>query len=182
MSVRLHTETIGKRPIDIHVNTCGEFTAEFEDNEYTSKSLDDLRVLLRKAVTKAKPTSLIPVTIVGIIPHKAKGRYDTERFDVGPGAVHAQLRDKHEREYHVYLYQTDDGKQKFKRGGYGNKEREEVTCRRLTPAQIDRYVALRLARDEAVAALKAWVDDHAIDLDEAIATRNTKLTTKGDED
>lgn len=168
MSVKLETRTIGKTKVDIKVTSHGEFEAEIDGNEYRAPTLLALIPILTKAEKRSRMDAAVPVTILGIVPHKPKAKWDTEMFDDGTGAIHANLRAEHTREHNTWLYSTTDGK-RFKRGGYGSHGKREVTCRRLTKAEIDLYLTRATNLAKAQQAYDDLIEEYAINKSDALA-------------
>lgn len=180
--MKLETRTIGTSKVDIEVDSrSGTFTAVFYNNEYQAPTLTALVDLLRKAERRTRVNADIPVTILGVVPHKPRGTWDHTLFDAGLGHVDATLRAKHERERSVYLYAMGPkGATKFKRGGYGNEVKGEIVARRLTPAEIKQYWNLVEMRDAAQRDYEKYVETIELDRDTALEKRNATID-EGDE-
>jgi hypothetical protein len=172
--MKLGTERIGNARIDIEVDTNGSFSADFNDQHFSSRTRLELVEQLKRVVKKAEQQGTVDVTVLGLVPNKGRrSGFGDDPFDQGDGAVHAKLRTKHEREHGTYLMVSDDSaKQKFKVGNYSR--RDVVVCRRLTEVEVVTYKQLCEARRLAVTALEDFVGDHKIDMDEALAGARKK--------
>jgi hypothetical protein len=158
--MKFATEKVRGEAIDIEVNGAGEFSATYEDQDYTANSKKELIEQLDRAVKKAKTVKAVDVTVLGLVEKTARSRWDTERFEQGDGFVQAKLRSRHERQ-RVWLMVTDDkDKTKF---AIGNYRSEGTIVRRLTPAECAHYLELCAAVRVAEAALKAFIDEVQIE-------------------
>lgn len=157
--MKLTTEKIGDHRIDIEVDGNGGFFADFNDQSYSAKTLEELKATLTKAVKRATQQAAVPVTVLGIIETTARSSYSSDGpFREGAGFVHAKLRAKHERQYNTYLLVTDDDRmstQKFQIYGSSNG----TICRRLTLAEVTRYMELAEAKRLAVVALEDFIGE-----------------------
>jgi hypothetical protein len=169
--MKLTTEKIGDQRIDIEVDGNGKFSATFDETDYTAKTIEELRELLRSAIKKAKATKPIEVTVLGLVPRK-KSIYsgNGEPFEDGPGYVQAKLRGEHGTRRHVYLLISDDDRfenEKFQIGGYGSNDAEIVA--RLSLVEVLRYTELLELKRAATTAVEDFVGAHKFDITEALA-------------
>lgn len=169
--MKIATERIGGAEIDIDVSGEGRFSATFNDQEFSGKTLEELRERLKAAVKKAAAQGTVPVSVLGLVPAQKKSfGFDDGPFTRGAGIVDAKLRSKHEREYNSYLLVSDSG-QKFKVAG---SSREPLIARRLTLAEHMEYLKLAEAVRVATTALEDFVGSVKINPDEALAAARKK--------
>jgi hypothetical protein len=170
MSTKVATERILDEEIDVEVTGGGVFTAEYEDQAYDAKTLDDLRAKLLKAVKRAKATRAVEVTVINTIPKSQIGNHRFIRedpYEEGVGLVHAKLRAKHERSS-AWLLTSNDGT-KFQITSYGSASQN--ICRRLTLAEAVEYDQLAKALATAEAALEAWTAAVRLDPEKALGIK-----------
>lgn len=171
MSIKLGTERIGpdRVAIDVTVDGSGIFHAEFNDQEFSSKTRMELVEQLTKAVKVAASQRPVDVTVLGIRPQSkqeaARWGGSSEKFTEGIGAVQAQLRGKHERQSHTWLLQTVDKPVVKFQVSYS---RDGQICRRLTAEEIAHYTDLAQQAEAAAAALKAYIESVSLDPEEAL--------------
>jgi hypothetical protein len=169
---KLLDETIGGDSISITVDNTGVFRATYDEEEYSAKTLEELRALLKRAEAKRAGRQAIEVTVIDLVPaDKAQSRnYAPDPFEEGRGVVHALLRKRHERQS-AYLL-TSVGGVKFQIRSYGTGSKG--ICRRLTDAEVAEYLRLGAAVDEAKAAFEAFREQALIDPDEVLGRKETR--------
>jgi hypothetical protein len=170
MSTKFATERILDEEIDVEVTSGGVFTAEYNDQSYDAKTLDELRARLLKAVKRAKATKAVDVTMINYVPKSQSGNHRFVRedpYETGVGFVHAKLRSKHERSS-AWLLTSDDGT-KFQVSSYGSVSQN--ICRRLTLAEALEYDRLAKALAAAEEALEAWTVTVRLDPEKALGIK-----------
>lgn len=125
---------INNQTVEIEVDGSGRFTAEFDDQDFTAKTMEELGEQLRVAGKKSRETKAVDVSVIDHV--LSKDRYDP--LQSGIGVVHAKLRGQHERN-HEWLLTAESG-QKFKVRQWGSGER--VICRRMTESEVAEYMQL----------------------------------------
>lgn len=176
---RVSVQVVGAHRIDINVDDNGNFSAEFNDQDFSAKTKADLVEKLTKAVKRADAQGVVDVTVLGLVPlMPGKGsawRGRGEHFEQGAGFVNAKLRGQHERSYHTYLLVSEAGigykaGVKFQVSG----SREGVICRRIDLQEGLRYMELLEAKRTADTALEDFIGLVKIDVDETLAAARKK--------
>lgn len=166
--MKIKTETIQGENIDIEIDSSGMFSADYDEESYRGKSLEELLEKLKRAVNKSRDQRAVDVTVVGLIPREKKSSiYREEPYVEGDGLITATLRKKHERQS-MYLLTADDGT-KFQLSSY--REGRTKICRRLTPEEMATYQALAAASTDAQAALENWLVTVRVDADELLGAK-----------
>jgi hypothetical protein len=161
--VKFATERIGDHRIDIEVDGSGQFTAEFNDCNYSHATRLGLLEELKKAVRRAELQGVVDVTVLGLVAvsNAHKRHYSNEPYEPGAGVVQAKLRGKHERQHATWLLVADEGKPRFQVSGYA---RDNVQiARRLTVVEIKQYLALRETVRVATCDLEDFIGSVKID-------------------
>jgi hypothetical protein len=149
--MKLLTEKIGGYDIEIHVDTRGDFSATFNENDYEAKTQVALIEQLTAAVKKAALQHPVNVTVLGLVPNTQRNEFSSSSpYRKGAGFVHAQLKARHQRQSGVWLLRTEDGRQKFQVGSYSN---DGTIARRLTVEETVEYMRLATALVDAQRAL-----------------------------
>jgi predicted RNase H-like HicB family nuclease len=163
--MKVTTEVFSGVSVDIEVDTSGKFSAavpDYEDNPLRGASIEELREKIRKAITKTKAATAIPITIYNI--QTVEGRYPN--WIAGRGLLHCFLRGMHARTRALLLR---DGKgRNFQIDDYHLRQ---SVARRFTKDEIARYTSLTAAVDEAQARLTTFLSGVEIDPRKAATTR-----------
>lgn len=157
------TIEINNERVEISVNNAGRFQAEYDDQEFSTKTLDELTEQLKAAGKLAAETKAVDVTVIDHV-LDSKARFDP--LTKGIGVVHAKLRGKHERNDEWLL--TSESGRKFKVRQWGD---EQHICRRLTNEEVDEYTALARAAVAAEKALESWRHARRLDPEAALKRR-----------
>lgn len=157
----LGIKRIADTNIKIEVNDAGVFSASFEEETFSGKTMEQLEGSLKAAIKKAKELHPVDVSVVGKVP-KLHDPYGHKYTD-GVGVVHAILRKRHDRSA-VYLFTAADGT-KFQLSSYHSRDH---ICRRLTDEETAEYLRLRQAVEAAKVVLEAWTEERRVNADEAL--------------
>lgn len=161
------TETIRGVRVEVEVDTVGQFSATFDDQEYDAPTRKELLAKLEVAIKRAQRYKPIDVSVLNLVPKPTTRSWDSELYQEGPGVVQAKLRGYHQSQ-RVWLLTAVDGAhagKKFQVGGY---QREGIIARRLTLDETMRYTALCEALRVAETALKDFVGSVKIDPKQAL--------------
>lgn len=168
--MKIKTFHVDDEPIDIEVSGSGTFEAEFEDQSYTAKTLEQLEADLTKIVRKAKKAKPIPVSVVDLVPNEKRNGWETGAFKDGRGVVHAILRGQHARQNQYLLRVDDKDATKFQLSTYSSQGAAKIV-RRLTENEVADYARLAGEADGAAKALEDWVEARRFDVDKALGKR-----------
>lgn len=149
---------IDGREITIHYAN-GKFRATVEGHEYTAESEKALIDKLRASLRTAKARLKLPITIINVVPKKSQWGHQSS-WGIGIGTRHAIITGLHAQNNDL-LIEDEAGTKERKRGHSWSSD--GLVCRRMTPAQIDEYVALAQAAESTKKALDAFEERYKIE-------------------